>query len=130
MMVFGLRVALAAAALGCGVRAVGYWVILQVGGVRPAESGGIALVAGSCALAFVLLSCASAWLVERRSGARAVAGKALFLVGAYGIPPIALFIVASQGSILRMPEMTGLLILFVSFLFAFRPRSRTQMRRA
>ena len=43
-LAFVLRVSFAFGALSCGLRAMGYWVILQVGGVPPAESGGIALV--------------------------------------------------------------------------------------
>jgi hypothetical protein len=39
-LAFLLRVGFAFRALLCGVPAMGYWVILQVGGVPPAESGG------------------------------------------------------------------------------------------
>jgi hypothetical protein len=66
-----LSVAFAVGAFLCGVRTMGYWVILQVGGVRPAGRGGIALVGFCSTFLFVILSSASACFRERRSGARA-----------------------------------------------------------
>lgn len=117
-----LRVAIGVAAFLCGVRAMGYWAILQIGGVWPAESGGISLVMGSSAFLFVILSLASAYLRERKSGARAIVVKTLFLTAAHGLPAIALFTVASRGAVLRMPTVMGLLILLVGFVLAFRPR--------
>jgi len=61
-----LNVAFAVGAFLCGVRAMGYWVILQVGGVRPADRRGIALAGFGSALLFVILSSASAYLLKRR----------------------------------------------------------------
>ena len=120
MTVLLLRVVLAVGAFLCGVRAMGYWLILQLGGVRPAESGGIALVMCCSAFLFVILTSASAYLRERTSGARAIVVKALYLTGAYGLPPIALFAVASRGAVLQRPEVMGLIILFVCFVLVFR----------
>jgi hypothetical protein len=59
-LTFVLRVSFAFGAFLCGVRAMGYWVILQVGGLPPAENGGIALVVYSSVFWFVILSSASA----------------------------------------------------------------------
>jgi len=121
MTVFFLRLVCAIGAFLCGVRALGYWAILQVGNPRPADRDGIALVLWGSAFLFVILSAASAYLRERASGARAVAAKTLFFTGAYGLPCIGLFGVASRGAVLKMPEVTGLLILFVCFVLVFRP---------
>jgi hypothetical protein len=52
-LAFVLRVSFGFGALFCGLRAMGYWVILQVGGVRPTESGDIALVLYSSVFWFV-----------------------------------------------------------------------------
>jgi hypothetical protein len=120
LMIGGLRAVFAAGALLYGVRTIGYWVILQVGGVRQAESSGIALVMYRSAFLFVVLSAASAYLRERTSGARAAVKTGLYLTGAFGIPPIVLFTVVSKGAILRMPEIVGLLVLFVGFILVFR----------
>ena len=129
-LTFLLRGSFAFGALLCGVRAMGYWVILQelewlrqVGGVPPAESGGIALGVYRSVFLFVVLSSASAYLRERTSGAWAIVVKALNLIGAYGLPPIALFTVVSKGAILKMPEVMSLLVLFVCFVLVFRVSS-------
>ena len=58
------------------------------------------------------------------SGARAIVVKALFLTGAYGLPSIALFTVASRGAVVQRPEVLGLLILFACFVLVFRPPIR------
>jgi hypothetical protein len=121
MAVLLLRVVFAVGAFLCGVRALGYWVVLQVGGVRSAERGGIALVICCSALLFIILSSASAYLQERTNGARAIVVKAVFLNGAYGLPSIALFTVASRGAVLQRPEVLGLLMLFACFVLVFRP---------
>ena len=125
-LAFVLRVSFAFGALLCGVRAMGYWVILQFGGVRPTESGGIALVVYRSVFWFVILSSASAYLRERTKGASAIVLKALYLMGAYGLPPIALFTVASKGAILKMPEVMSLMALFVCFVLVFRESSPKQ----
>jgi hypothetical protein len=119
-LTFALRGSCAFGALLCGVRAMGYWVILQVGGLPPAESGGIALVVYRSVFLFVILSSASAYLRERTMGAWAIVVKALNLIGAYGLPPIALFTVVSKGAILKMPEVMSLLVLFACFVLVFR----------
>ena len=126
-LTFVLRVSFAIGALLCGIRAMGYWAILQelewlrqVGGVTPAESGGIALGVYRSVFLFVVLSSASAYLRERTSGAWAIVVKALNLIGAYGLPPIALFTVVSKGAILKRPEVMSLLVLFVCFVLVFR----------
>lgn len=111
---------LAVGAFLCGIRAMGYWAILRVGGVRAAERGGIALIVGCSALLFVVLSLASAYLRERTNGRRGIAIKTLYLIGAHGLPPIALFTIASRGAVLKMPEVIGLSVLFVCFVFGFR----------
>jgi hypothetical protein len=100
---------------------MGYWVILQVGDVPPAESGGIALVLYSSVFLFIILSSASAYLRERTNGARAIVVKALYLTGLYGLSPIALFTVASRGAVLQMPGVIALLILFIGFVLVSRP---------
>jgi hypothetical protein len=120
---FILRVSFALGALLCGVRALGYWVALQVGGVPPTESGGLALVVYRSVFWFVILSSASAYLLERTKGAWATVAKALYLIGAYGLPPIALFTAVSKGAILKMPEVMCLLVLFVCFVLVFRESS-------
>ena len=125
-LAFLLRVGFAFGAFLCGIRALGYWVILQIGGVPPAESGNIALVVYRSVFWFVILSSASAYLRERTKGARAIVLKALYLIGAYGLPSIALFTVASKGVILRMPEVMSLLALFVCFVLVFRESSPKQ----
>ena len=124
MTVLLLRVVFAVGAFLCGVRALGYWVILQLGGVRSGERGGIALVMCCSALLFVILSSASAYLRERTNGVRAIVVKALFLTGAYGLPSIALFTVASRGAILQRSEVLGLLTLLACFVLVFRPPMR------
>jgi hypothetical protein len=123
---FVLRVSFAFGALLCGVRAMGYWVILQVGGVPPAENGDVALVVYRSVFWFVILSLASAYLRERTKGAWAIAVEALYLIGAYGLPSIALFTLVSKGAILKMPEVISLLALFVCFVLVFR-KSRPQL---
>jgi hypothetical protein len=120
---FVLRVSFAFGALLCGLRAMGYWVILQVGGVPPTESDGVALVVYSSVFWFVVLSLASAYLRERTKRASAIVVKALYLFGAYGLPPIALFTVVSKGAILRMPGVMSLLFLLVCFVLVFRKSS-------
>jgi hypothetical protein len=75
---------------------------------------------------FVVLSSASAYLRERTKGAWAIVVKALYLIGAYGLPSIALFTVVSKGAILKMPGVMGLLALFVCFVLVFRKASRKQ----
>jgi hypothetical protein len=122
-LAFVLRVSFAFGALLCGLRAMGYWVILQVGGVPPAESGGIALVVYRSVFWFVILSSASAYLRERTKGVSAIVVKALYLIGAYGLPPIALFTVVSKGAVLKMPEVMSLLVLLVCFVLVFRESS-------
>ena len=119
-LTFALRVSCGFGALLCGVRAMGYWAILQVGGVPPAGSGDIALVVYRSVFWFVILSSASAYLRERTKGSRAIVLKALYLIGAYGLPSIALFTVVSKGAILKMPEVMSLLALFVCFVLVFR----------
>jgi hypothetical protein len=121
-LAFLLRLGFAFGALLCGIRAMGYWVILQVGGVPP-ESGDIALVVYRSVFWFVILSSASAYLRGRTKGARAIVLKALYLIGAYGLPSIALFTVVSKGAILKMPEVMSLLALFVCFVLVFRQSS-------
>ena len=115
-----LRVVFAVLDFLCGVRTMGYWPILQIGGVQPAERGGIALVMCGSAFLFVILTSASAYVRERTSGARTIVIKALYLTGVYGLPPVALFTVASSGAVLQRPEVMGLLILFVCFVLVFR----------
>ena len=83
-----LRVVLAVGAFLCGVRAMAYWAILQLGGVRPAERDGIALVVCCSAFLFVILSSASAYLRERASGARAIAVKPCISPGLMAFPPL------------------------------------------
>jgi hypothetical protein len=117
-----LRVALAAGAFLCGLRVLGYWVILRIGGAQPADRGEIALGACGWAFLFALSSFASAWIGEGTSGARATGGRALFFTGAHGLAPIALFAVVSAGAVLRMPEVIGLAVVFVCFVVVFRPR--------
>jgi hypothetical protein len=122
-LTFVLRVSFAFGALLCGLHAMGYWVILQVGGVPPAESGGIALVVYRSVFWFVILSSASAYLRERTKGVSAIVVKALYLIGAYGLPSIALFTVVSKGAVLKMPEVMSLLVLLVCFVLVFRESS-------
>jgi hypothetical protein len=122
-LAFVLRASFAFGALLCGLRAMGYWVILEVGGVPPAERGGIALVLYGSVFWFLLLSSASAYLRERTKGVSAIVAKALYLIGAYGLPSIALFAAVSKGAILKMPEVMSLLVLLVSFVLVFRESS-------
>jgi hypothetical protein len=122
-LAFILRVSFAFGALLCGVRAMGYWVILQAGGLPPAESGGIAPVLYRSVFWFVILSSASAYLRERTNGARVIVVKTLYLIGAYGLPSIALFTVVSKGAVLKMPEVMSLLALLVCFVLVCRESS-------
>lgn len=115
-----LRVVLGVGAFLYGVRALGYWAILQIGGVQPADRSGVEWVLGWSVLLFVGLSVASAIVGQRRSGARVIGAKALFYAGVYGLPAIALFTVASKGAVLRMPEVMGLVMLFACLILAFR----------
>jgi hypothetical protein len=125
------RLILAVGALFCGVRALGYWVILQVGGLRPADRGGVAPVMYGSVFVFVILSSASAYLCERKSGARAIAVKTLYLLGAHGLPAIALFAIASRGAVFEMREVIVLLILFVCLVLIFRrPGPRKKLNTA
>ena len=114
------RLILGVGAFLCGIRAMGYWAMLRVGGVRPAERGGIAQVVWCSALLFVVLSLASAYLRERTSSRPGIVIKTLYVIGAHGLPPIALFIIASRGAVLKMPEVIGLFVLFVCFVLGFR----------
>ena len=111
---------LAFGAFLCGIRAMGYWAILRVGGVRSAERGGIALIVCCSVLLFVVLSFASAYLRERMNGRLGIVIKTLYFIGAHGLPPIALFTIASRGAVLKMPEVIGLFVLFVCFVLGFR----------
>jgi hypothetical protein len=52
-----------------------------------------------------------------------IAVKALYLIGAYGLPSIALFTVVSKGAILKMPGVLSLLFLLVCFVLVFRKSS-------
>ncbi len=117
-----LRIAIAAAAFLCGVRAMGYWVMLKFGGVQASQTRGVLLVLCGSALLFVVLTLASAYLAERARGARAVLVESLYLAGLQGIPPIALFAVASKGAVLQSPEVAGLLILFACSALGLRMR--------
>ena len=103
---FVLRVGLAFGALLFGLRALGYWVILQFGEVPPPRSRGIALVVYRSVFWFVILSSVSAYLRERTKGASAVVTKTFYLIGAYGLPSIALFTVVSKGAILVRPVVS------------------------
>jgi hypothetical protein len=119
-----LRVALAIGALLCGVRALGYWAILQLGGLQAADIPGVAWTLISSAFLFLFLSAASAWLATRAGGARAIFARTLFLSAAYGLPCIALFTVASRGAVLQMRGALVLLLLLGCLLLVFRPRTR------
>jgi hypothetical protein len=114
------RMALAAAAFLCGVRALGYWAILELGGPRPADRPGMAAVLYGSAVLFLLLTALSAYLRDRRKGIRTVAARAVQLTGVYGLPPLALFAVVSRGEVFRMPMAAGLMALLVCFALAFR----------
>jgi hypothetical protein len=120
---FVLRLSFGFGALLCGLRAAGYWIIQQVGGVPPAESGGIAMVVYSSVFWFVILSSASAYLRERTKSVSAIVVRALYLMGACGLPSIALFTVVSKGAILKMPGVMSLLFLVVCFVLVFRKSS-------
>jgi hypothetical protein len=115
-----LRAICALGALLSGIRALGYLVILQVGGVRPTQTFGVALTMCGAMLLFVTLTALSAYLRERNNGARAIFLKFLFLSGTYGLPGIALFAMASRGAVLRMPVVMGLLVAFVCFVVFLR----------
>jgi hypothetical protein len=114
------QVVCAVGAFLCGVRALGYGAILQFGGVRPPGRQGIVLVLCGSALLFLVLSLASAYAGERTKGARAIAVKALYFNGVYGLPPIALSAVASRGAVLQMPAVMGIAVLFVCLVLFFR----------
>ena len=107
-------------ALLSGIRALGYLAILQVGGVRAADGPGVALTMYVSVLLFVTSTAVSAYVAQRKGGARAIFLKFLFLTGAYGLPVIALFTVASRGAVLRMPEIVGLLLVFGCFVLFLR----------
>ena len=111
---------LAVGAFLCGIRAMGYWAILRVGDARPAERGGIALIVCWSAFLFVVLSLASAYLREK-TNRRGIVIRTLYLIGAHGLPAIALFTIASRGAVLRMPEVACIFVLFVCFVLGFRP---------
>ena len=111
---------LAVGAFLCGIRAMGYWAILRVGGVRSVERRGLALIVCYSVFFFVVLSLAAAYLRERTNGRRGIVIKTLYLIGAHGLPPIALFTIASRGAVLKMPEVIGLFVLFVCFVLGFR----------
>jgi hypothetical protein len=83
--------------------------------------GGIALIVGCSAFLYVVLSLASAYLRERTNGRRGIVINTLYLIEAHGLPPIALFTIASRGAVLKMPEVIGLFVLFVCLVFGFRP---------
>jgi hypothetical protein len=46
--------------------------------------------------------------------------QSLYLIGAYGLPSIALPTLVSKGAILKMPGVMSLLALFVCFVLVFR----------
>jgi hypothetical protein len=116
------RVALAIGAVICAASAMGCWLLLQLGGVRPAESREIVRVMYSAGAIFIVLTGTSAYIRERKSGPRAVFVKMLYLVAAYALPSLALFTAVSRGTILQMPEVVGLSILFFCFLAFLRPQ--------
>jgi hypothetical protein len=120
------RIVLGVAAFLCGVRALGYWSILQVGGVQPPRKAGIVLVVCVSALLFVILTAASAYLRERHRGVKAMVVKTLYLSAAHGLPSIGLFTIASKGAVLEMPEVTGVLVMLVCFAVLLRPRVAVQ----
>jgi len=114
MMFF--RLALSLAAFFCCLRAVGYWVILQVGGVRSAERSGIATIVGVSAVLFVTSCFGSAYLEDRTRGLRATLSHTLFLTGVHGLPAIAIFALASKGDVFRLPEVVVLAVMFAGFV--------------
>jgi hypothetical protein len=114
------RVVLGIGAFLCGLRAVGYWLVLQHVDAQSADAAGAAILMSLSALLFVALSAASAYLGDRTRGARAIVLKALFLTGVHGLPCIALFTVASRGAILRMPEPIVLTAVFICFVLVCR----------
>jgi Sec-independent protein secretion pathway component TatC len=114
------RLILAVGAFLCGIRAMGYWAILDLGGVRSGERSEIVSTVIRSALLFFVLSLASAWLQERKSGVRRIVMKTLYVTGVHGIAPMALFTLASSGAVLRMPGAAGLLVLFVCFVVGLR----------
>jgi len=116
-----LSVAFGIGAFLCGIRALGYWAILQLGGLHPSQKGKIALIVAVSTILFLTLSVVSAYLRERTHGARAVAVKALYQTGVYGLPPVGLFAVVSKGEVLHMPEVAAIFILFACLVAVFRP---------
>ncbi len=111
----------------CGIRAMGYWLILQLGGLAPGQRGGPTLVLWSSVALFLALSAAAAYLAERSRGVRAVGCKALFFMGAYGLPCIALFTLTSKGEILKMPGVMGLVVLLAGLVVVFRRATAKQV---
>ena len=110
------RFALSLGAFFCCIRAVGYWVILQVGGVRSAERSSIATVVWVSLLLFVALCSGSAYLKDRTRGLRATLSNTLFLAGAHGLPAIAIFAVASKGDVFKLPAVVVLAVMFACFV--------------
>ena len=104
----------------CGIRAMGYWLILQLGGLGPGQRGGPALVLCGSLTLFLGLSAAAAYVGERSRGVRAVGCRALFFMGVYGLPCVALFTLTSKGEILKMPGVLGLVVLLAGFVLVFR----------
>src|SRR5262249_50241054 len=96
--------------------------MLQAGGARPEDRGGIALVLWSSALLFLILSGAAGFVGARTSGPRAIVRNALYAMGVHGLTVIALFAVASKGAVLQVPGVSALLAVFVGFVLVFRLR--------
>jgi hypothetical protein len=110
------RLALSLGAFFCCVRAVGYWVILQVGSVRSVDRSSIATVVWVSVLLFVALCSGSAYLKDRTRGLRATLCDTLFFAGVHGLPAIAIFAVASKGDVFRLPEVVVLAVMFGCFI--------------
>lgn len=118
------RAALGTRAVVCSFASVGSWLLLQLGGVTPSEGFTTALVMYAGASAFLACVAGAAYLRERQNGSHAVWRRALFLMGAFGIPVPIFYIAVSRGAVLQLPEIDLLLVAFILLIAFFRPKNR------
>ncbi|HBY63115.1 MAG TPA: hypothetical protein DEH78_25115 [Solibacterales bacterium] len=82
------------------------------------------MVTYGAAATFIACVAGAAYLRERPNGRAAGWRRALFLAGAFGLPVPLLYIAASRGTVLQLPEIDLLLVAFILLIAFFRPKCK------
>jgi len=85
----------------CGVVAMGSWLVLQLGGVTAKEGPTTALIMYACIAGFGITLTTSSFLRNRTKGRRAVAMRAMYLMGVSGLSVLLFFAVVSRGTVFQ-----------------------------